>query len=72
MVSENHGYAFSLSNYQALDAQNQRKFVKVAASHIAQQITKTESVHECVCTLYHGLIPREYCRETERNTKTRK
>jgi len=72
MVSENNGYAFSLSNYNALDAQNQRKFLKVAASHIAQQITKTESVHECVCTLYHGLIPREYCRETERNTKTRK
>lgn len=72
MVSENHGYAFSLSNYNTLDAQNQRKFLKVAASNIAQQITKTESVHECVCTLYHGLIPREYCRETERNTKSRK
>lgn len=72
MVSENHGYAFSLTNYNALDTQNQRTFLKLAASQIAQQITKTESVHECVCTLHHGLIPREYCRETERNPKSRK
>lgn len=72
MVSENHGYAFSLDNYNALDAQNQRRFLKVAATNIAQQITKTESVQECVCTLHRGLDTREYCRETERNTKNRK
>lgn len=72
MVSENHGYAFSLTNYNALDAQNQKAFLKVAAQHVAQQITKTESVHECLCILNHGLFPREYCRETDRNIKTRK
>ncbi|XP_031633758.1 apolipophorins-like [Contarinia nasturtii] len=72
MVSENHGYAFSLTNYNALDAPNQKSFVKIAAQHIAQQITKTESVHECVCILNHGLFPREYCRETDRNIKNRK
>lgn len=72
MVNENHGYAFSLTNYNALDTQNQRKFLKVAAQHVSQQITKTESVLSCVCTLHRGIEPREYCRETERTTKSRK
>lgn len=72
MVSENQGYAFSLTNYNALNPQDQRKFLKVAAQNIAQPIIKTESVHECVCTLFGGLFPREVCRETERTTKTRK
>lgn len=69
MIGENHGYAFSLTNYQALDASNQRKFLKVAASNVAQEFTKTQSVHECVCTLHHGLFAREVCRETEKVTK---
>lgn len=72
MVSDNHGYAFSLTNYEALAPPDQRKFLKVAASNIAQLITKTESVHECVCTLYHGLFAREVCRETDKTTKSRK
>lgn len=72
MVSENHGYAFSLTNYNALDAANQRNFLKVAAQHVAQQITKTESVHDCVCSLHEGLFAREVCRETDKTTKTRK
>lgn len=70
--SNNHGYSFSLTNYNALDAQNQRKFLKVAASAIATQITKTESVNECACLLYKGLFPREFCRETDKITKSRK
>lgn len=65
LVSENHGYAFSLSNYNALNAADQRKFLKVAAQTITQQITKEKSVHDCVCTLYHGLFAREVCRATE-------
>lgn len=63
VVSESKGYSFSLTTYNALDAQNQRAFLKVAAQHLAGQLTKTESVHECVCTVHHGIYPREYCRE---------
>lgn len=72
MVSKNHGYSFSLTNYNALDTQNQRKFVKVAASNIAQQFTKSESVLECICTLYYGFEPHETCHETNRTPKNRK
>lgn len=72
MVSDNHGYAFSLTNYLGLDAANQRNFLKVAAQHVAQQITKTESVHDCVCALHRGLFAREYCTETSKTTKSRK
>lgn len=72
MVSDNHGYAFSLTNYNALTAPDQRKFLKVAAQNIAQQITKTESAQACVCTLHQGLFAREWCRETDKVTKTRK
>lgn len=66
MISENQGYAFSLTNYNALNAPEQRKFLKVAAQSIAQQITKEDSVHECVCTLHYGLFAREYCQATDR------
>lgn len=72
MVSDNNGYAFSLTNYNALDTANQRNFLKVAAQHVAQQITKTESVHECICSVHHGLFAREVCRETNKSTKSRK
>lgn len=72
MVLENHGYSFSLTNYNALPQPDQRKFLKVAAQNIAQQITKTESVHECVCTLHQGLYPREICKESDKVTKSRK
>lgn len=72
MVGDNHGYAFSLTNYNALPPPDQRKFLKVAAQNIAQQITKTESAQECVCTLYRGLFAREVCRETDKVIKTRK
>jgi len=73
MVSDNHGYAFSLTNYNALDAANQRNFMKVAAQHVATQITKTESVHECLCVPRYGLFAHEECIETEnKSTKSRK
>lgn len=65
MIGENHGYTFSLSNYNALTAPEQRKFLKVAAQTITQQITKEDSVHDCVCSLYHGLFAREVCRATD-------
>lgn len=72
MVNESNGYAFSLTNYQALDAPNQRKFLKVAASNIAQQFTKSESVLECICTLHYGIQAHESCHETDRTVKNRK
>lgn len=65
MIGENHGYAFSLNNYNALSAPEQRKFLKVAAQTITQQITKEDSVHDCVCTLYRGLFAREVCRASD-------
>lgn len=66
MIGENKGYAFSLTNYlYALNAPEQRKFLKVAAQYITQQITKEESVHDCVCTLFAGLFPREVCRTAD-------
>lgn len=72
MVQNGNGYSFSLTNYNGLDAQNQRKFLKVAASSIASQITKTESTNDCVCVLYEGLYPREACRESNKTTKNQK
>lgn len=72
LVGDNKGYAFSLTNYYGLDAAGQKKFVKVAASHIAQDIIKTESVRDCYCALHHGLFPREICYESDRNIKSRK
>lgn len=66
MIGENQGYAFSLTNYNALNAPEQRKFLKVAAQSIAQQITKEDKVHDCVCTLHRGLFAREYCQATDR------
>lgn len=68
----NHGYAFSLTNYNGLDAPNQKKFMKVAASAIAKQMMSTESVNECICVLYKGLFPREMCHETNKISKSRK
>lgn len=62
MIGENHGYAFSLSNYNALNAPEQRKFLKVAAQYVTQQITKEDSVHHCICTLHRGLFAREVCK----------
>lgn len=70
--SNSRGYAFSLTNYNSLDAANQKKFLKTAASAIATQITKTESVNECICLLYKGLFAREFCRDTDKITKSRK
>lgn len=70
LVQSGNGYTFSLTNYDALDQPNQKHFLKVAASSIANQMTKVESESECVCVLHQGLVPREICRESKKVPKS--
>lgn len=70
LVQSGYGYTFSLTNYDALDQQNQKQFLRVAASAIASQMTKVESESQCVCVLHQGLVPREICRESKKAPKS--
>lgn len=58
---ENEGYAFSLTNYEKLDAQKRKTFLSVATAAIADQIARTEFENKCTCRLHHGLYPVERC-----------
>lgn len=58
---ENEGFAFSLNNYQKLDAQKRKAFLSVAATAIADQVARTEFVNDCKCKLQNGIVPFEWC-----------
>lgn len=57
-----NGYVFSLTNYNALPSDKEKKqFISVAANALADQIARTEISNECVCYLDHGLFAKELC-----------
>lgn len=62
---ENEGYAFSLTNYQKLEAQKRKTFLAVATAAIADQIARTEFENDCRCRLHHGLFPIEWCKVSD-------
>lgn len=58
---ENEGYAFSLTNYQKLDAPKRKQFLTVATAAIVDQIARTEYENNCRCVWRHGVFPFEWC-----------